>query len=180
MKKFPLIASILMFLSLVATTAVALDPVAPRSFRKFGMIYVESPNPQSDSITLIRKKTGFKEPLQSGVLKVVPVGKYRVEVKMQSYHYQQDVWVESTERTDVIVPGYGNLKVNAPNPSAVMVEVYPKGKGKLVAKFPATEIKTLPRGHYEVRIKVGSFILTQPDVWVVTNTTRILDVITRS
>lgn len=155
--------------------ALALDPVAPREFRSSGMIWVKTPNPTSDKVTITRKSTGFHQTIPSNKIEVVPVGKYQVDVQMGDYHYQQNVLVEPTERTDVEVPGYGNIKVVSPVPAKI--HVYKSGTGNLVAKFPSGEIRTLPKGHYDIKIKVGIHTVQKEDIWVVTNTTRVLDVI---
>jgi len=155
--------------------AWSLDPVAPRSFRSKGILWVKTPNPPADIITVTKLGSGKIVNVISDKTKIVPVGKYKVQVQMQDYRYSQTVLVEPTERTDVVVPGFGNLKINSPLQGNV--EVFGKKSGQLVAKFPVNEIKTLPRGHYDVKIHFGKLSVTEPNVWVVTNTTRELDVI---
>jgi len=140
------------------------------------MIWVKSPQPHSDVVTLTRQKTGEARTIPVGQIEIVPVGRYKVAVKMQNYDYTQDVLVQSTERTDVVVPGFGNLKVMDAAPGAT-VEVLKRGSQKVVAKFPATQVKVLPRGRYDVNIKTGSFNVSKKNVWIVTNTTRILQII---
>ena len=157
-------------LLLAAAPAFALDPVAPISERKFGMIYVKTPQPGSDQITLTAVEGGKKQSLESEKEIKVPIGDYSVSVKMQDYLYEQQVKVGGTERTEVIVPGYGNLKVISPEGSTV--EVYKTGTQSLVAKFPAKQLKVLPTGYYDVRIRFGDSSVTSNNVWIVTNTTR--------
>lgn len=174
-KLFPFIA-IIFVIALFTEGASALDPVAPRSFRKNGMIWVKTPNPSTDVVKITRLKTSETRTIPSDKIEIVPVGKYRVKVTMQNYEYAQNVLVEPTERTDVEVPGYGNLEVNSAFPGEV--QVYRKGSGTKVATFATNQVKTLPRGRYDVTIALGKGrgSVTENDVWVVTNTTRILDV----
>lgn len=168
MKKFGLF--IFAALSLVSLRVFALDPVAPISERKFGMIFVKTPQPGSDTITLTAVEGGKKQSLESEKEIKVPIGDYQVSVKMQDYLYEQQVKVGGTERTEVIVPGYGNLKVISPEGSTV--EVYKTGTESLVAKFPVKQVKVLPTGYYDVRIRFGNSSVTSNNVWIVTNTTR--------
>ncbi len=156
--------------------ALALDPVAPRSFRSKGMLWVKTPNPRKDIVKAKRLKTGEIFTVTPGKIEIVPVGRYLVQVSMQGYEYSQKVLLEPTERTDVVVPGYGNLIINSHLPGRVVV--YGEKSGQWVAKFPVNVLKTLPRGHYEVKIIFANKTsVTKPDIWVVTNTTRHLDVI---
>ncbi len=152
----------------------ALDPMVPREARHSGMIGVKSPLPASDQVTLIQLSTGEQHTLAPGHLLQVPVGKYRVKVVMQDYQYEQEVLVEPTERTDVVVPGYGGLKVHS-RAGEASVEVMQVGTEKPVAQFSALETKILPSGFYDVRIRVGKFTVKQDNVWVVSNTTRELE-----
>ena len=157
--------------------ALALDPVAPVSERKYGIVYVKSTLPKSDIITL----TSSTDPTNTLSLKSetdakVPVGDYMVRVEMQDYSYEVEVTVRPTERHEIIVPGFGNLKVNGPKAT---VEVFKSGEKKPVATFDTNYVKTLPSGTYEVAISWGSGkkkdTLTQKNVVVVTNTTRQID-----
>ena len=176
MRKLSAYFIIVSVITLIAGSALALDPVAPRSFRKSGMIWVKTPNPGTDAVEITRLKTGKTQTIPSDKVEVVPVGKYLVKVKMQNYAYTQRVLVEPTERTDVEVPGYGNLQVNSRFPGEVVV--YRLGSGSKVATFGTNQVKTLPRGRYDVKILLGKAkgSVVDKDVWVVTNTTRILDV----
>ncbi len=157
-------------LLLASVPAFALDPVAPISERKFGVVFVKTPMPESDVITLTAVNGGKKQNLKSETEVKVPIGDYKVSVKMQDYLYEQDVKVGGTERTEVVVPGYGNLKVEAPK--GATIEVYKTGTESLVSKFPASEVKVLPTGYYDVRIRFGKDSVTMNNVWIVTNTTR--------
>lgn len=169
MKKFLLIAvSAFIFFPL---SARALDPLASRDERNKGMIFVKTPLPQVDTVTLSLLNGGQPETLIPNEMRWVPVGDYLVTVKMGEYKYDQNVTVKPTERTDVVVPGYGNLQVTSINP-ADPVEVFKKGTQSLVTKFPASQIKTLPTGHYDVKVSVGNTSVTKDNVYVVTNTTR--------
>jgi len=154
----------------LAPAAQALDPVAPVSERKFGVIFVKTPQPESDQIQLESIADGKKRKVTPEAEVKVPVGDYRVNVKMQDYSYEQQVLVGGTERTEVVVPGFGNLKVDAPKKSSV--EVYKKGSQSLIAKFPVSQIKVLPVGYYDVKISLLEASVTMNNVWIVTNTTR--------
>ena len=172
MKRWKLLLAALL-ISSIPTAGFALDPLAPRAQRAQGMIYVFTPQP-SDSVS-ITGSNGYNQSLQAGKIYWVPVGNYTVTAKMQEYSYNQSVLVQPTERTDVIVPGYGMLKVNSINPTDV-VEVLGGGKGGVIAKFPASQIKVLPQGHYNVKVNVGKTSVTKDNVWIVSNTTRQVDV----
>ncbi|MCE9624914.1 MAG: hypothetical protein K8R69_05595 [Deltaproteobacteria bacterium] len=157
-------------LMLSALPAYALDPVAPVSERKFGMLFVKTPMPETDVITLTSTGGGKKQTAKPGIEVKVPIGDYQVSVKMQDYVYEQQVKVGGTERTEVVVPGYGNLKVSAPK--GATIEVYKTGTQSLVAKFPASQVKVLPTGYYDVHIHFEKDSVTMNNVWIVTNTTR--------
>src|SRR5437867_2161357 len=125
-----------------ATMAWALDPVAPLSERKFGVVYVQSTLPSSDVITLSpTNDSGKAINMKSGVDVKVPVGDYTVRVEMQDYSYEVGVTVKPTERHEIIVPGYGNLRVNGPKAD---VEVFGENSKKPIAKFQTNFTKTLP------------------------------------
>jgi len=171
MKRWKLLLAGLL-ISSIPTAGFALDPLAPRAQRAQGMIYVFTPQP-GDTVTV--SGSGYNQTLQPGKIYWVPVGNYTVTAKMQEYTYNQSVLVQPTERTDVIVPGYGMLKVNSINPSDV-VEVLGGNKGGVIAKFPASQIKVLPQGRYNVKVNVGKASVTKDNVWVVSNTTRQVDV----
>jgi len=158
------------FLMLASVPAFALDPVAPISERKFGILFVKTPMPDSDVINITATEGGKKQTVHAETEVKVPVGDYQVSVKMQDYVYEQQVKVGGTERTEVVVPGYGNLKVTAPKDSSI--EVYKTGTESLVAKFPASQVKVLPTGYYDVRIRYLKDSVTSNNVWIVTNTTR--------
>lgn len=176
MKKLSYIVLFFGILALALPPALALDPVAPRSFRKVGMIWVKTPNPSQDKVEITKLTTGDKKMVTPGQIELVPVGKYQVKVTMGEYTYEQKVLVEPTERTDVVVPGFGNLKVNSPFKAEVTV--YKAQTNQDIAKFPVNSVKTLPRGFYDVKIKFGNDTVVKKDnLWVVTNTTRVLDVI---
>ncbi len=172
MKRWKIILAVLIA-SWIPAAAMALDPLAPRAQRSEGMIYVFTPQP-NNTVTVTRTD-GFTKELQPGKIYWVPIGHYTVTAKMQEYSYGQHVLVQPTERTDVIVPGFGNLKVNSIN-SNDLVEVFSSRKGNLAAKFPASQVKILPQGHYDVKVNVGKTSVTKKNVWVITNTTRQVDV----
>ncbi len=161
----------------MAGRAQALDPVAPVSERKFGVIYVKSTLPASDIIT-VTNVTDEKQvlTLKSETDAKVPVGDYMVRVEMQDYSYEVEVTVRPTERHEIIVPGFGNLKVNGPKAN---VDVFAVGEKKPIATFATNYVKTLPRGTYDVVISWGASkkkdSITQKNVQVVSNTTRQID-----
>ncbi len=170
----------LALLSIISLPSIAraLDPVAPVAERKFGVVYVKSTLPSSDVITL----TSAADPNSTQTIKAetdskVAVGDYTVRVEMQEYSYEVEVTIRPTERHEIIVPGFGNLRVNGPNKA--LVEVFEANSNKLVTKFQTNFTKTLPRGNYDVKVSVGKTkkdSVTQKNVMVVTNTTRQVDV----
>jgi hypothetical protein len=173
MKKIISLAfGIFLFLS---GSAHALDPVAPRSERAFGIVYVKTPLPGSDIVTLISKSDPKDtQKLQAEVDVKVKVGDYLVKVEMQNpYTYEQEVSVRPTERHDIIVPGFGNVIVKGAKGN---VEAYAQGSSSPVAKFATNYVKTLPEGTYDLKVKVGSYTLDQKSISVITNTTREVDV----
>jgi hypothetical protein len=167
--RFKILAFALLLLGL-APAVHALDPIAPTAERKFGVLFVKSPQPKSDQIQIESMADGKKQKVASETEVKVPVGDYRVNVKMQDYSYEQEVKVGGTERTEVVVPGFGNLKVEAPKKSTV--EVFKRGSQSLVAKFPVDQVKVLPVGYYDVKISLLEASVTMNNVWIVTNTTR--------
>jgi len=165
---------ILLPLLFVSLSVWALDPKAPRSERATGLIYVHTPN-QDDKITLISSRDEKnKQKIISDEEKQVKVGDYLVRVEIaKEYTYEQDVTIRPTERHEVIVPGYGNLRING---TSGKITVYPVGSKKKIAQFKGGEIRTLPRGVYDIKIQVGKYILDQNGISVVTNTLREIDV----
>ncbi len=149
----------------------ALDPVAPRSERALGVIYVETPNPD-DEITLVLQQDEIHQSRISTKQDVkVPVGDYKVLVKMRPhYTYEQAVTVRPTERHEIIVPGFGNLRVNG---ACREVKVYQEGKE--IAKMTCDKTRTLPRGAYDVKIVQGKYNI-EKRVDVVTNHLLELDI----
>jgi hypothetical protein len=166
----------IVFLALLtlSPSVQALDPKAPVSERAFGVVYVKSPLPSSDIITL-NGQGDNKEvvKMQPEVDARVKVGDYMVRVEMQDYSYEQEVSVRPTERHEIIVPGFGNLVVKGAKGT---VEVYAKKSKKPESTFNTNYVKTLPSGVYDVKVKVGKYVLDQNDISVVTNTTREINV----
>ncbi len=167
------VVTLSVFSCLIAAPVLALDPLAPRSERSRGMIYVLTPQP-NDKVT-ITSRAGGTQSIPTNFVQWVPVGDYTVIAQMQDNRYTQHVTVQPTERTDVVVPGFGNIKVNSISPGD-QVEVYRAKGGSLAAKFPASQIKTLPSGRYDVKITVGKDSVTKNNILIVTNTTRQVDV----
>jgi len=170
-------AFLIIALMLVGGSARALDPVAPRSSRGHGRIVVHTPQPDSDTVTVssVQGSGGTYNP-KPGETIDVPIGEYQVSVKMQDYSYVQEVSVDPTETSFIVVPGYGSLKVNSLHASD-KVTVTDARSGQVVATFPASQTKILPRGYYNIRVEIpGSLPAVKDNVWVVTNTTRIVDI----
>lgn len=164
---------LLLFLAfLLSSPTWALDPVAPRSERRFGMVYVKSPN-ADDKIVLVSQRPGEKDLKIKALEDVqVPVGDYVVQVEMPpEYTYEQAVTVRPTERHEIIVPGYGNVRVNGKCDQVKVLE-----NGKEIAKIKCGQVRTLPRGSYELKILIGKYTLDQ-SVGVVTNTLRQVDIV---
>lgn len=168
---------IFVFLAILLFSAPAwsLDPLAPRSERGEGRVVVHTPQPDNTVTITNTKNKGSWNP-QPGQTISVPVGDYELRVKMQDYSYSQNFHVAPTETSFLVVPGYGSLKVNAPN-ATDKVTVTSDKTGQVVATFMAADTKILPRGHYKVQIDVpGMLPAVKNNVWVVTNTTRVLEV----
>ena len=172
MKHFRYLA--LMAIFLLSTPAWSLDPLAPRSERGEGRVVVHTPQPDNVvTVTNTRSQASFNP--KPGQTISVPIGDYELNVKMQDYSYRQNFHVAPTETSFLVVPGFGSLKVQALNPNA-QVTVTSDRTGQQVASFAASETKILPRGHYNVSITVPGFMTAvKKNVWVVTNTTRVLD-----
>lgn len=166
---------VLLFVLAVGTRAFALDPVAPKSERGSGFLKVQTPLPESDTAELTGAKN-FKQEIKPGEMVKVPVGNYTLKVNLQGdQKWSSSVEIKPTEYTKATVTGYGNLKVNTPNPESDQIEVTSQD-GKVVKEFHSKKIKTLPIGTYSVKIKVGKASTVENDVVIVTNTTRELDV----
>jgi hypothetical protein len=119
-------AGLLVFVLGFSTLALALDPVAPRAERKFGEILVESPLPESDLCELTpTSKGGEAQKFKPGETTKVPVGEYDLKVKLQDAEWKTHLTIHPTERADIKVTGYGNLKVTTPNPKSDKVESHP-------------------------------------------------------
>lgn len=159
---------ILLGLLLIPSTPYALDPQAGAKFKNAGMIQVQTPDPAKDQITLTHLKTRKVEPIKSGKLAVVPVGTYRLRVVMVDETYDGKVTVRRAERTDAII-GFGKLKVKGPRNA--LVQVFEKKQGKLMAEFPAGESQILPRGLYEVRVRMNGIESQRSDLLVVSSRT---------
>jgi hypothetical protein len=167
------VGSLVMFGLSLISPAFALDPVAPRSERGTGHLMVESPMPQSDTCEISNMKGS--QSCKIGTINKVPIGDYTIKVKLQENEWTSPITIKPTELTEVVVVGYGNLKVNTPNPTSDKIEVYSLD-GKLVKAFSPSMTHTLPTGTYNVKIKVGKSEATMNNVTIITNTTRELDV----
>src|SRR4030095_2055574 len=142
-------------LCLAGLKAYALDPVAPKEERAYGFVTLESPL-SSDVGTMTGVAPAGLSPvtIKSGDMMRVPVGEYTLTVKMLGYTWTSPVSVTPTELTAVVVDGYGNLKVSTPNPTIDMVEVW-STDNRVVASFPASELRTLPVGTYSLNLTFG-------------------------
>jgi hypothetical protein len=137
-------------------------------------LYVKSPNPTDKiSLTSLRTEKEESHKVVEGEEVDVPVGDYRITVEMgYGYVYEQEVTIRPTERHEIIVPGFGNLRVNGTNGKITVLQV---GTGIKEAEFKGGETRTLPRGDYDVKIEVGKYTLDQ-QVTIVTNSLREIDV----
>ncbi len=171
MNKYSIYILIMMTTFLVGRSW-ALDPLAPRAERRYGMIYVKTPN-TDDEILLVSQRPDTKDQKIKGLEDVqVPVGDYVVQVKIQpEYNYEQPVTIRPTERHEIIVPGFGNLRVNGK-----CDKVFVSQDGKEFAKIKCGQVRTLPRGPYDLKIQIGKYNLDQ-NVVVVTNTLREIDIV---
>jgi len=153
-------------------SAWALDPVAPREERRTGVIYVKTPN-EEDEILLQDQRGDLKDKkIKSLQDEKIRVGDYLVLVKIKpEYTYEQAVTIRPTERHEIIVPGFGNVRVNG-NCKEVLISQ----EKKKIAKIKCGEVRTLPRGVYDLKIKLSKKYTLEETVAVVTNTLRELDV----
>ncbi len=167
----------LILLVYATANAWALDPVAPRAERKYGELAVQTPLASDEcEIKMTKDKNrdagiDYQQKFKPGETIKIPVGDYDLTVKLQDREWKTQVTIHPTERTDVKVTGYGNLKVTSPNPSKDTVEVATLD-GKVISSFHPTQVKTLPNGTYNVTVKMGGASITQPNVVIITNTTR--------
>ncbi|MCE9624915.1 MAG: hypothetical protein K8R69_05600 [Deltaproteobacteria bacterium] len=160
---------------LCSRPAWSLDPLAPRSERGEGRVVVHTPQPDN-AITITNTKSGASFSPKDRETISVPIGDYNLNVKMQDYSYQQNFHVAPTETSFLVVPGFGSLKVDSLHPTD-QVAVTSEKTGQVVANFPAADTKILPRGHYDVKVDIpGMLPAVQKHVWVVTNTTRVVEV----
>ncbi len=167
---------VIFLLAIFISPVWALDPVAPKSERRYGQVAVHSPLPSSDTCQIVAKTGSFQQSFKPEETIKVPVGDYTVKVKLQDQEWSKAITVHPTERTDVFVTGYGNLKVSSPDPATDMVEVLDKS-GKQVASYHPTTVKTLPVGNYSVIVKMQlsrrkSTQVRQDNVSIMTNATR--------
>ncbi len=155
----------------------ALDPVAPRAERKYGQLMVQTPLPTDVcEIKMVKDKNrdagiDYQQTFKPNETIKIPVGEYSLKVKLQEGEWTSQITIQPTERTDVKVTGYGNLKVTSPNPNKDMVDVATLD-GKTISSFHPNQVKTLPNGTYNVTVKMGGASVTQPNVVIITNTTR--------
>ncbi len=177
MKGFNRVLVLVFIFVFSSQVASALDPVAPRAERKYGELMVKTPLPTDTcEIKMTKDKNrdagvDYQQTFKPGETLKIPVGDYVLKVKLQDREWTSQITIQPTERTDVVVTGYGNLKVTSPSPSKDKVEVYGLD-GKLVSSFNPSQVKTLPTGTYNVTIKMGGASITQSNVVIITNTTR--------
>ncbi len=170
-RKFFYLSILISFFTLLSAHLFALDPVAPVSERKFGFLQVHSPLPESDICTVTNPTTGFSQTFKPGETIKIPVGEYSLNVKLQHNEWSSPAIIQPTERTDIFVTGYGNLKVTAANPTTTSIEVYSQD-GRLITQFAPNGPQTLPTGTYNLKIKIGNSTAQQEGVVIITNTTR--------
>ena len=159
---------ICLFLLSGIKAVLALDPVAPKEERAFGFVSVESPLP-TDTAHLTGVAPAGLAPVtfKPGDLMRVPVGEYTLKVKMQGHEWTSPLSVTPTELTAAVVSGYGNLRVSTPSPASDGVEVW-TADIRMVASFPASEIKTLPIGTYNVKVKLAPDVMVRDKQKIVT------------
>ncbi|MCP5467934.1 MAG: hypothetical protein H7A32_01540 [Deltaproteobacteria bacterium] len=157
-----------------AQSSHEIDVQSTKEERRFSTIRVLSPK-ESDQVTLKDLTAGTERSIQSGQDVQVPVGKYQVNVTMEDgYTFDSgEIQTDPTERYDVIVGGYGNLKVAG---ASGKVDVYKSGEEKLVTSFPIDSVKTLPIGNYQVVITVDGKSSVQSKALIFTNTTSKINV----
>lgn len=160
------------FLLCFSSPLRALDPVAPREERAFGFLKVNTPLPLTDrcEVSAVAPASGYRQGFKPGERIKIPVGDYLLKVQLQDRAWQNPISVRATELTAIVVTGFGNLKVSSPKKSDT-VEVY-SSKGALVSQFPASQVKTLPVGRYQVKVRMGDLETPKIQVAVITNTTR--------
>ncbi len=170
MKKFIfLLYSLFFSLPLIS---YALDPVAPKADRAFGFFKVETPQ-SSDTCELLRLNPAhppYKTSCQPNTMMSVPVGEYQLNIRMQEYSWNEKVNIHPTEYTSIAVLGYGNLLVNSPR-ATDFVEVI-NSQGKEVAQFGVNQVKTIPVGSYEVKVKSKGVQASMNKVVVIADKTR--------
>lgn len=165
---------------IACSNAYALDPVAPKEERKFGTVEVKSPNPD-DVCLLIPAKTDPSTEVEHstkckpGETIKVPVGDYHLKVTVQDYSFNKDVSVQPTERSYIVVTGFGNLKIISSNPGKEKVTVTNQ-KGEVVKTSVSGKNISLPIGTYKVLVKIGSSEVKQDNVKIITNTTREIEI----
>ncbi|MDX1387278.1 MAG: hypothetical protein R3257_06775, partial [bacterium] len=142
------------------------------SERATGVVFVETPNPK-DEIVLVDQRGQLKDRKIASLKNVkVRVGDYLVKVQIQpEYTYEQPLTVRPTERHEVIVPGFGNLRVNG---KCKQVEIFQEKKK--ITKIKCGKIRTLPNGVYDLKIKLDKKYTLDQTVSVFTNTLREIDV----
>jgi len=173
MKKIIPFGLTIAFLLFLNSPAKALDPYAGPAFKNAGMIHVQTPDAAKDEITLTHLKTGKIEHIKSGKVETVPAGTYKLQVAMEGETYNGKVTVRSTERTDVVV-GYGKLKIKGP--SSAMVQVFNQKEGTLMAEFPANKTQILPRGRYDLKVRLNGMETRKSDVLVVGGKTSVVKI----
>jgi hypothetical protein len=98
---------------------------------------------------------------------------------MKDNEWTRPIQVTPTEFTYVAVPGFGNLKVQTPNPTNDTVELFSED-GAFLKSFPASEIETIPTGIYHVRVKLGGIssysMVSKDHISIFPNATREINV----
>ena len=162
-----------LLLILSPPTILALDPVAPKSERAFGFLRVDTPLPLSDRCEIIghgAMNQSMVLPCRPGEQMKVPIGAYLLKVELQQEEWSTPILIHPTEYTKLAVTGYGNLKVRSPHPMD-SVEVFTED-GRLLERFPASQIRTLPVGVYKIKVYTSAMATIKPNVSIWPNATR--------
>jgi len=163
----------LSLLAFVNSASFALDPVAPKHERAFGFLRVDTPLPQSDRCEVRGvgvSNSGIVIPCPPNQQIKLPIGPYILSVHLQGHEWTMPVTIAPTEYTKVAVSGFGNLRVEGARPSDT-VEVVSQD-GRVVERFTASQVKTIPVGVYNVKVNASGSPITKSNVSVWPNTTR--------
>lgn len=166
-----MVHKIILFFSLIVMPLVgqAYDPYTSKENRHLGFLFVRTPLPESDQISATHLGSGQVLTIRSSQLEHIPEGNYKLQVKLQKEVLSLDAKVMPTERTDIVVQGFGNLRVEAPEKSNLSLS---DSQGKEIVDFDLNKTVTLPLGSYRLKGKVGKLKVNQ-DLQVFSNQTQV-------